>query len=42
MSVQLHTPDTPSRFTPKETSPSTHWTDGWMGPRAGLDIMKNS
>jgi hypothetical protein len=25
------------RFTPGERTPGTHWTGGWMGPRAGLD-----
>jgi hypothetical protein len=28
----------PSRaFTPGERTPSTHWSGGWVGPRAGLD-----
>jgi hypothetical protein len=26
------------RFTPGERTPSTHWTGGWVGPRAGLDV----
>jgi hypothetical protein len=26
------------RFTPGERTPGTHWTGGWVGPRAGLDI----
>jgi hypothetical protein len=25
---------------PWETAPGTHWTGGWMGPRAGVDIME--
>jgi hypothetical protein len=25
------------RFYPGERTPSTHWTGGWVGPRAGLD-----
>jgi hypothetical protein len=25
------------RFTPREMIPGTHWTGGWVGPRAGLD-----
>jgi len=25
------------RFTPGESVPDTHWTGGWVGPRAGLD-----
>jgi len=29
----------PSHFTPKESSPTTHWIGGWMGPRAGLDMV---
>jgi hypothetical protein len=27
----------PPRFTPRERTPSTHWTGGWVGPRVGLD-----
>jgi len=26
-------------FTPKETAPDTHWTGGWVGPRAVLDVV---
>jgi hypothetical protein len=26
------------RFTPGESTPGTHCTGGWVGPRAGLDI----
>jgi hypothetical protein len=25
------------RFTPGEMTPGTHWTGGWVGPRAGVD-----
>jgi hypothetical protein len=25
------------QFTPGERTPGTHWTRGWVGPRAGLD-----
>jgi hypothetical protein len=25
------------RFTPGDRTPGTHWTGGWVGPRAGLD-----
>jgi hypothetical protein len=25
------------RFTPRERTPGTHWTGGWVGPRAGMD-----
>jgi hypothetical protein len=25
------------RFTPRERTPSTHWTGGWVDTRAGLD-----
>jgi hypothetical protein len=28
-------------FTLGETDPSTHWIGGWVGPRAGLDAVKN-
>jgi hypothetical protein len=27
----------PGRFTPRERAPGTHWVEGWVGPRAGLD-----
>jgi hypothetical protein len=27
----------PSRFTPSERAPGTHWIGGWVGPRAVLD-----
>jgi hypothetical protein len=27
----------PGRLSPKERTPSTHWTGGWVGPRVGLD-----
>jgi hypothetical protein len=30
----------PGRFTPGEIAPSTHWTGGWVGPRAGLDDVE--
>jgi hypothetical protein len=33
----------PSRtgcFTPGEIVPGTHWVGGWVGPRAGLDIVE--
>jgi hypothetical protein len=26
----------PGRFTPRERAPDTHWTGGWLGPRAVL------
>jgi hypothetical protein len=29
----------PGRFTPGEETPSTHWIGGWVGTRAGLDVM---
>jgi hypothetical protein len=25
------------RFTPGGRTPGTHWTEGWVGPTAGLD-----
>jgi hypothetical protein len=25
------------RFTPRERTPGTHWTGGWVGPTAGMD-----
>jgi hypothetical protein len=30
----------PGRLTPKFRTPGTHWTGGWVGPRADLDAMK--
>jgi hypothetical protein len=30
----------PGRFTPVETAPVTHWTGGWVEPRAGVDDME--
>jgi hypothetical protein len=32
----------PGRFTPKERAPSTHWNGGWVGLRAGLDMVLKS
>jgi hypothetical protein len=29
----------PDRFIPRERVPGTHWIGGWLGPRAGLDVM---
>jgi len=26
-------------FTIMERAPGTHWTGGWVGPRAGLDVV---
>jgi hypothetical protein len=30
----------PGLFTPWERAPGTHWIEGWVGPRAGLDDME--
>jgi hypothetical protein len=30
----------PGRFTPRESAPCTHWIEGWVGPRVGLDAME--
>jgi hypothetical protein len=30
----------PSRFTPGERAPCTHWIGGWVDPRAGLDDVE--
>jgi hypothetical protein len=30
----------PCRFHPGETTHSAHWIGGWVGPRAGLDVME--
>jgi len=29
----------PSSFTPRWRSPGIHWIGGWLGPRAGLDVV---
>jgi hypothetical protein len=29
----------PSRFSPRERAPGTHWVGGWVGPRAVLDVV---
>jgi hypothetical protein len=29
----------PGYFTPRERAPVTHWIGGWVGPRAGLDVV---
>jgi hypothetical protein len=29
----------PCRFIPEETATGTHWTEGWVGPRAGLNTV---
>jgi hypothetical protein len=34
MSGQRHAP---AAFSPGERTPGTHWTGGWVRPRAGLD-----
>jgi len=28
-----------ARFTPGERTPGTHWTESWVGPRAGLEAV---
>jgi hypothetical protein len=30
----------PCRFIPEERAPGTHWIGGWVGPRAGLDVVE--
>jgi hypothetical protein len=30
----------PGRFTTGEIAPGTQWIGGWVGPRAGLDVME--
>jgi hypothetical protein len=29
----------PSRFTPRDRAPGTHWIGSWVGRRAGLDAV---
>jgi hypothetical protein len=37
MSGQLHTQ---AALSPREIAPDTHWLEGWVGPRAGLDVLE--
>jgi hypothetical protein len=37
VSGQFHIP---GRFTPAERTPITHWIEGWVGLKAGLDSVK--
>jgi hypothetical protein len=30
----------PGPFTLGEISPNAHWIEGWVGPRAGLDVVE--
>jgi hypothetical protein len=30
----------PGRFTPEERAPGTHWIEGWVDLRAGLDDLE--
>jgi hypothetical protein len=39
VSDQLHTP---AALPPGEVGPGTHWIGGWVGPRAGLDVVEKS
>jgi hypothetical protein len=29
----------PAPFNPKERDPGTQWIEGWVGPRADLDVV---
>jgi hypothetical protein len=29
----------PGQYIPRQRAPGTHWMEGWVGPRAGLDIV---
>jgi len=29
----------PDCFIPRETTPNTHWIEGWVVPRVGLDAV---
>jgi hypothetical protein len=39
VSGQLHVPNA---LLPDETAPGTHWTGGWMNPRADLEAVEES
>jgi hypothetical protein len=30
----------PGRFTPRERASGTHWIEGWVDPRAGVDDLE--
>jgi hypothetical protein len=30
----------PNLFTPSDDTPDSHWTEGWVGSRTGLDTME--
>jgi len=30
----------PGRFTPRKRAPRTHCIGGWVGPKAGLELVK--
>jgi hypothetical protein len=30
----------PGRFTPGEGAPVSHWIEGWVDPRTGLDVVE--
>jgi hypothetical protein len=32
----------PGRFTPKVIAPGAQWIGGWVGPRAGLDVVEKT
>jgi hypothetical protein len=35
----IWTLDGARRFAPRKRAPGTHWIGGWVGPRAGLDVV---
>jgi hypothetical protein len=39
MEVSEWSASCPSRFTPRERAPGTHWIGGWVGSRAVLDAV---
>jgi hypothetical protein len=38
MSGQIHAP---AALPPREIARGTHWIEGWVGPRTGLDDVKS-
>jgi hypothetical protein len=40
LKLTLHGGEYPGQFTHRERIPSAHWTGGWVGPRASLDILE--
>jgi hypothetical protein len=38
--ISFNPPPPPGRFTAREIAPGAYWIRGWVGPKAGLDAVK--